>query len=178
MGVRKCVCEEIWCRADWYQRRDRAFTLATVFRRRSTSCDITAELALPTILLFLRPNQPEKLFRATTILSRLTKNAQFCSWLIYEAPFVQFEKTFLEHFFQPRFEIIPSSLPYDDETVYEGSLTPLSPLISLKRQKGTERVDSAASAAATTQPIYSTLSWRRDADTPSQSSCGVTSGWR
>lgn len=176
--MRKYAREAIRCKGDWYQGRDRAFTLATVFRCRSTLCDFTAELSLPTILLFLRPNQLEKLFRATSILSRLIKNAQFCSWLIYEVPFVQFEKTFLEHFFQPRFEIIPSSLPYDDETVYEGSLTPHSPLISLKRRKGTEHVDSAASAAATTQPIYSTLLWRRDADTPSQSSCGVTSGWR
>ena len=42
------------------------------------------------------------------------------------------KRFFLEHFFQLYFEIIPSSLTHDDETVYERVNMPSS-LISLKR---------------------------------------------
>lgn len=67
------------------------------------------------------------------LLSSLITNAQFVLGLLFMWFFLFSSKRL---FFQLYFEIIPSSLTYDDETVYEGVNVPFS-LISLKWQKET-----------------------------------------
>lgn len=93
------------------------------------------------------------------LLSSLITNAQFVLALLFMWFFL-FSSERL--FFQLYFEMIPSSLTHDDETVYEGVNMPFS-LISLKWQKETNMY--SVSAAATTQPIYSSLCRFSSADT-------------